>query len=72
MDTLAPVTEAAMSYSGPWDGKGYTGLFILPGDVHWRTCKDTAGQTVFHPTIAEAEADAGHRLVAALNRKDAA
>ena len=60
--------EVALSYQGPHGGKGYIGLFALPGDPHWRQCQDRDGP-VYHPTPAQAEADAAHRLVAALRRE---
>lgn len=67
--TLEPISQSAISYTGPHPD-GYTGIFILRGDVHWRQCRNEKGQLVFHPTIAEAEADAAHRFIAAINTID--
>lgn len=62
------IRAAALSFrSGE---HGYSGLFALPGDDGWRQCRDAAGRIVWHDSADKAEADAGRRMVAAINGKD--
>jgi hypothetical protein len=50
---------------------GYHGVYALPGDPHWRHVRRADGTLLRRKTAKEAEADAGHRLVAELNRTQA-
>ena len=44
----------------------FCGWFIMPGDAYGRDVRDALGQRRWRSTVAEAEADAGHALVEAL------
>lgn len=61
----------AISYrTDPEEGPpAYIGVYRMPGDEHWTSAKNKFGVPLRRATPAEAEADAGHRLVAQLNER---
>ena len=52
--------------SHPTEPGKYSGWFIMPGDAYGRDVRDALGERRWRSTVAEAEADAGHALVGAL------
>lgn len=63
----AAALDVAISYRGSKED-GYIGLYTLPGDLHWRRCNDANGDLAICATSHEAEAMAGHHLVADLRK----
>lgn len=61
-------TDYAISYRGNPKGGAlpWCGCFILPGDAEARIVVDASGEPVWRASTHEAEADAGHALVGAL------
>ena len=58
--------DFAISYRS--DARGFVGVFALPGDAHFRQCRTPSGELRLRETYQEAEADAGHALVDALQK----
>lgn len=48
------------------DPSKYNAVYAVPTDEHWRIGRDIFGEIAKYDTPAEAEASAGHRLVALL------
>lgn len=62
--------DYAITYRGPDDSGRYVGLWAVPGDPHFRQTRTAAGDLATFATAAEAEANAGHQLVAHLRKRD--
>lgn len=66
-DAAKPCLNFALSFrSNPAKAGQYCGWFILPGDVHGRQVCRPDGSPLWRESVAQAEADAGHALVDAL------
>lgn len=69
MDTIRQAPDNyAISYETRETGC-YTGLWAVPGDVHWRSCRNDGGSATIQNTSADAIADAGFRMVGFLNKQ---